>query len=63
MSEDFRDHVAGLMMAGLVVGTDLVKAKKKGFLPDHAVAAKFCYDAADALIHEKEVRETRKPNA
>jgi len=64
MSEEtFRDHVAGLLMAGLVVGTDLVKAKKKGCCPDHAVAAKFCYDAADALVREKERREGAKADA
>jgi hypothetical protein len=56
-----RDRFVAQIASGLVVGTDLVKS---GHFPDHALAAKFCYDAADALVEEKKRRDAaRKTDA
>lgn len=49
-----RDYFAGKAIGLFAIEKEDLQKLNAGIRPDHKIAAKFCYDLADAMIAERE---------
>jgi hypothetical protein len=52
-----RDWYAGMALQGLTSEIDLELVTARSITLNHEKIAKFCYDAADAILKEREARD------